>query len=288
LGDHRHNLGACVDAVRQAEADGADLVVLPECALTGYMFGDGAAARQGALARDDEIVRAFAREVRGVGMHAVVGLLETDGDALFNTAVLFGPDGEVGYYRKAHIPCLGVDRFVRRGQVAGPVLDTPVGRIGLSICYDVRFPEAARALALAGVEVIAQPANIGVGAPELTLDCLAVARALENSVYLAVANRCDTEQGVEFCGRSRIVTPDGTVAADAGDRPGVAVTEVDLRDARVKRRELRSQGSHIVVDFFGDRRPELYGDLTMPAAGQPSVPSSVAGDDTTLARRSST
>ncbi len=275
LGDVDHNLEVCCEAVERAQVAGADLLVLPECILTGYVFPDREIAANGAIRSTGSDLAAFSDAVGDAGIHAVVGYLERSGKSLYNTAALFGPDGLVGRYRKAHIPPLGVDRFVRRGGSPAPVFETPIGRIGVSICYELRFPESARALALAGADVIAQPANIAVGGPEIVVDLFARVRACENSVFLAVANRCDTEGDYRFCGKSSIVAPDGEFIERAAGGPELIVAEAELELARSKSRVIESDGETFSVELFGDRRPEHYRALTRRQSAPVSVPASV-------------
>src|SRR5439155_1662137 len=97
------------------------------------------------------------------GAHVCCGLVERDGDRLHKTAVLVSPDGLIGAYRKTHLPFLGVDRFVVPGDEL-PVWDTPLGRIGVEICYDLRFPEVTRTLALNGADIVCHPTNFPVAA----------------------------------------------------------------------------------------------------------------------------
>ena len=275
LADVDHNVEVCRDAVGRAAAAGADLLVLPECILTGYVFPDRDAARAGAIRTNGKELRAFSDAVVAAGIHAVVGFLEQSGSSLYNTAALIGPDGPIGHYRKSHIPPLGVDHFVRRGASAATVFDTSIGRIGVAICYELRFPESARSLALAGADVIAQPANIAVGGPEIVVDLFTRVRACENSVYLAVANRCDSEGPYRFCGKSSLVAPSGEFLQRAARGPELIVAEANLELARSKSRVIESDGQTFAVELFGDRRPEHYRALTRRQSAAVSVPASV-------------
>ncbi len=281
LGDVGHNLQVCRDAIEQAASAGADLLVLPECILTGYVFPNPEAAEAGAIRSKGKELGEFAKAVSRAGIHAVVGYLEQSGRSLYNTASLIGPDGPIGRYRKAHIPPLGVDRFVRRGASEAPVFETAIGRIGVAICYELRFPESARALALGGADVIAQPANIAVGGPEIVVDLFARARACENSVFLAVANRCDTEGAYRFCGKSSVVAPNGEFMERAAGEPALIVAEADLDLARTKSRVVESDGETFAVELFGDRRPELYRALTRRRSSAVSVPASLPAASST-------
>ena len=200
---------------------------------------------------------AFERECARLGVHAITGLLERDGDTLYNAAILVGPDGLIGSYRKTHLPFLGVDRFVTPGDEF-KVFDTALGRIGLIICYDLRFPEVTRTLALHGADMVALPTNFPMAA-KLQCDVIAPARAAENRIYLLVANRVGKERWGEFCGWSQIVDPYGTRLAEAGEtEEALLVADVELEKARDK--DYVVPGEYELY-LFGHRRPELYGAL---------------------------
>src|SRR6476661_9667506 len=130
LGEKAQNLATCVARMDEAAAAGAQLLVLPECAIPGYMFDSPEEAMPFAEEVPGPSTETLERESRRLGMHVVCGLLERDGDALRNSAVLVGPDGLVGTYRKTHLPFLGVDRFVAPGDELN-VYETPLGRIGV-------------------------------------------------------------------------------------------------------------------------------------------------------------
>jgi predicted amidohydrolase len=224
------------------------------------MFTDPSVASRAAIevpgAETGVLLAACAR----LGLHCVAGVLERAGDTLFNTALLLGPEGLVGAYRKSHIACIGVDCFTKAGDETYRVFDTPIGRIGMQICYDWRFPEVTRALALAGAEIVVHPTNSPVAARDLA-DYLPRARAVENAVYFLMANRVGVENGTTFFGCSQVVDPLGVVMAMAGDAgESLVVAEVDLELAREKTKE-PGEGQY-AVRLFADRRPELYGPLT--------------------------
>jgi len=257
LGEKERNLAACVARMEEAAAAGAQLLVLPECAIPGYMFGSGDEALPFAEEIPGPSTAALERECARLGLHVVCGLLERDGDALRNAAVLVGPDGLVGTYRKTHLPFLGVDRFVVPGD-ALPVFDTPLGRIGIEICYDLRFPEVTRTLALQGADMVAHPTNFPMAA-KIQTELITVARAAENRVYLLTANRCGKERWAEFCGRSQIVDPYGVRLSETDEyTETLLLGEVDVEKARDK--DYVVPGEYELY-LFGHRRPDLYGAL---------------------------
>lgn len=257
LGEPERNLETCLARLEEAAAAGAKLLVLPECAIPGYMFDSAEEALPFAEEIPGPSTEALERACRTLDVHAVCGLLERDGDALRNAAVLVGPDGLVGTYRKTHLPFLGVDRFVAPGDEL-PVYDTPLGRIGVEICYDLRFPEVTRTLALRGAELVAHPTNFPMAA-KIQTELITVARAAENRIYLLTANRVGKERWGEFCGWSQIVDPYGKRLAEAGEtEEALLVADVDLEKARDK--DYVVPGEYELY-LFGDRRPELYGAL---------------------------
>jgi predicted amidohydrolase len=257
LGERQRNLEECVARLEEAVAAGAELLVLPECAISGYMFDSAEEALPFAEEIPGPSTEELAAACRRLGAWVVCGLLERDGDALRNSAVLVGPEGLVGTYRKTHLPFLGVDRFVVPGDEL-PVWDTPLGRIGIEICYDLRFPEVTRTLALKGAEIVCHPTNFPVAA-RIQTELITVARAAENRIYLLTANRVGKERWGEFCGWSQIVDPYGARLAEAGETAeALLVADVELEKARDK--DYVIPGEYELY-LFGHRRPELYGSL---------------------------
>ncbi|MEM6363245.1 MAG: carbon-nitrogen hydrolase family protein [Planctomycetota bacterium] len=263
------------------DASEADLVVFPECMLTGYGFQSRQEAIDVAPLLHDEWVEVLTSAAAKHDCHIVLGTLlrsdqardnglmdhapEGDGHCdeavrLTNSSVLIGPDGLCGRYDKIHLPHLGVDRFVDRGQLSYQSWPTNSGcRIGLAICYDCSFPEPMRALGLAGADVIALGTNWPVAAAR-TAEIVPPARSMENHLFFVAANRIGHERGFDFCGRSSICGPDGIELARAeGAAPEILFADIRVEDARNKRIE-RTAGQH-VIDRFADRRPEFYGSL---------------------------
>jgi predicted amidohydrolase len=257
LGEKERNLEACLARVEEAAAAGAELIVLPECAIPGYMFDSADEAMPFAEEIPGPSTDALADACRRLDLYAVCGLLERDGDQLRNAAVFVGPDGLIGSYRKTHLPFLGVDRFTVPGDEL-PVYDTPLGRIGVEICYDLRFPEVTRTLALKGADLVAHPTNFPMAA-KIQTELITVARAAENRIYLLTANRVGKERWGEFCGWSQIVDPYGRRLAEAGEtEEALLVADVELERARDK--DYVIPGEYELY-LFGHRRPELYGAL---------------------------
>jgi predicted amidohydrolase len=254
LAEPERNLDACLARLDEAAAQGAELLVLPECAIPGYMFDSLEEAFPFAEEIPGPTSESFERECRRLGAHVVCGLLERDGDRIRNSAILVGPDGLIGTYRKTHLPFLGIDRFVTPGDEL-QVWDTPLGRIGVEICYDLRFPEVTRTLALRGADIVAHPTNFPMAAKTQT-EVITRARAAENRIYLLTSNRVGKERTGEFCGWSQIVDPYGTRLAEADEtEEKLLLADVELEKARDK--DYVIPGEYELY-LFGHRRPELY------------------------------
>lgn len=257
--DFEANLRQAVEKISQAADQRADLVVFPECMLTGYAFDSRQEAWPHGVALDDPAFGTLAQAAAAGNLHLTIGFLETDGNHLFNAAALIGPQGIVGHYRKVHLPQLGVDRFVDPGD--GPYRTLAAGdvNVSLAICYDSSFPEPMRVLGLAGADVIALGTNWPVAAAR-TAEIVPPARSMENHLFFVSANRIGTERGFRFYGRSAICGPDGIeLARAAGDEETILYALMDVDQARNKRIE-RTPGKH-VIDRFADRRPEFYGPI---------------------------
>jgi 5-aminopentanamidase len=267
LGDVEGNLGRILDRLREAAGRGAKLIVFPEAALAGYCFASKDEVLPYAIESWDRAVWPFAKQCEELGVVGILGLLAATGEAdeedgtvhCGNWAILAGA-GRPGscFYAKTHLPVLGVDRFVHPGSDLS-VWDTPAGKIGPLICYDIRFPEAARCLALEGAEIIALPTNWPEGA-ESSPDFLTRARAWENRVFVIAANRVGVERGRRFIGRSQIISPGGTILCEAGpDEETILYADLDLAEARQKR--IVIEPGEWELDVMGGRRPDLYGRL---------------------------
>ena len=265
LGDVPANVTRVTELLESAIAKGANLIVMPECMLSGYAFDSRENAWPHALSLDDDIFQHIGQTLGKTGAYATLGFLEKDGERLFNAAAMVGPQGIVGNYRKIHLPHLGVDRFVDRGDIPYQTFSAGEIKVGLAICYDSSFPEPMRVLGLAGADVIALGTNWPSPA-EHTASIVPPARSFENHLYFVAANRVGTESGFEFFGRSSICGPDGVVLAKSGDDSEcILYAEIDLTLARNKRIE-RTKGLH-AIDRFADRRPEFYrpiGEDTIP------------------------
>jgi predicted amidohydrolase len=257
------NLEKITGALQEAVEKRASLIIFPECCLSGYIFQ----SRDEALPFAENIpgpsTERLASLCKELNVYIIIGLLEKDGNKLFNAAAFIGPNGIIGKYRKNHLPFMGVDRFVDCGDKPFRVYQTPVGNIGIEICYDIAFPESSRVMTLLGADILAVPTNFPADRAEDIIKHIIPARAIENTVHVVAADRVGKERGATFAGRSKIVDASGkTLSMASTGREEIIYGEVDLELARTK--HLAIQPGQHEVDRLKDRRPELYGAITEP------------------------
>jgi predicted amidohydrolase len=260
LKENNHNLVTIINRAREAANNGAHLVIFPECSLSGYVYSSRKEALPFMESIPGDSTREIARLCREIGVYIIYGLLERDGNSCYNSAVLIGPEGLTGKYRKIHLPFLGIDRYLDKGDEPFRVFQTPVGNIGIIICYDNNFPESARVLAVEGADIIALITNWPQGR-EKVVKYVVNTRAFENRVNLAAVDRVGLEGGTTFLGHSKIISAGGDTLAEAGSTAEETIyAEVSLAEARNKR-QIFTPGE-FETDLMGDRRPEFYGVLT--------------------------
>ena len=257
------NLKTMLSALKEASLSQAKLVVFPECSLTGYVFHSREEALPFAETLPGPSTEKLASLCRELEVYVVFGLLEKEGDRLFNAAALVGPQGFMAGYRKNHLPFLGIDRFVDIGDRAFQVHKTPIGNIGIYICYDIVFPESSRVMTLMGADILALPTNFPQVRRETLSTHIVSARAIENRVHVVSADRVGSERGYSFAGLSKIVSASGKVVGLASpDGEEIIYGEVSLESARQKHHTIIP--GEYEVDYMKDRRPELYGIITEP------------------------
>jgi predicted amidohydrolase len=242
------NVETALNRIADAASEGADLVVLPEIWNVGYFAFDR--YEQDAEPLDGPTMTRLREAAREHGIHLHTGsVVERDGDDLYNTSALVAPDGELlDTYRKVHL--FGYES--EESQILTPggeitAIDTELGTVGLTTCYDLRFPELYRSLAEEGVELLL----ITSAWPNARVEhwkLLNRVRALENQVFLAAANLTGTNEGVELAGQSLVVDPWGVPLANAGTGERTAYADVDLAEAEAIRGDFPA---------FADRRIDL-------------------------------
>ncbi|WP_197379612.1 nitrilase-related carbon-nitrogen hydrolase [Mycolicibacterium mengxianglii] len=253
LGDLDANIASIETQVSAAVSAGADVVVLPELATSGYMFADADEARSVALPPSSPRFAAIVEAARDSVV--VFGFCEAGDDGrLYNSAVMIGGDGLLAHYRKTHL----WDReklIFAPGADLPPVVQTRHGAIAVMVCYDLEFGEITRRVALDGAELIAAPVNwplfprpVGERPGEVIT---AMSTARTNRIAIAVCDRSGIERGQPWTAGTAIVDPDGWVVATAGPEAGMALADVDLAATHDK-----SLTEH--VHLFADRRVDLY------------------------------
>lgn len=266
--DKQRNIQVMDAYIEQAGSQGVELIVFPEMAVCGYgTKGMNEYCGEDHVAYIDmaepvpqgETVRHFEELARKHSMHIVFGMGESDPDrfdVVYNTAVLLGPDGFIGSYRKVHQPLN--ERFVLYpGCDEPPVFDTSLGKIGLQICFDKCFPEFARILALKGAQIIVNPvcwpnfSGKEDDPDQVAYELYGCSRAAENMVFIVESNH----SGTNMAATSRIVGPyPGKVYASTGIAEGMAVADVDVPGDIIKARAFAMGGS----DFLKERKPSMY------------------------------
>jgi N-carbamoylputrescine amidase len=251
-----------VGAIRAAVAKGANLVVLPELASSGYRLQGWEEAHAVAESIPGPTTKLWQEEARSGDCYIVGGICEREGNALYNTSVLVGPEGLLAVYRKLHL--FGEERLMFMPGDAGlPVVTLPFGRVGLLTCYDLRFFEAARIVSLQGADLIAVTTAWTLGfdralPPDGIIDQVRAAAVQSNvcQVFMAAASRVGTDGDLRYLGSSVIVDPYGRLVCGpmSRDHEGVEVANVDLADAR------RAKVRDPLITPLADRRTDVYAD----------------------------
>jgi len=251
----KENLGKIEAFAINAKEQAADIVIFPEMSLTGYVVRDQiyelAETIPGPATKRIEDI------AKKTGLHIIFGmpeLSEKTKATIFNTAVFVGPKGLIGKYRKMYLPTHSVfeeKRYFRPGYQTAS-FNTALGNIGLCICYDLFFPEVCRLTRLKGAQLI-----IAISAsPAIRrsyFEILTAARALENTAFLAYVNLVGVEDGLQFWGGSRLISPTGDILAKAKyDEEDFVTCEVDYSDLR---------SAEPFIPTLKDLRPELFDEL---------------------------
>jgi N-carbamoylputrescine amidase len=262
FGEVASNVAKSVHLVERAANQGANLVVLPELCNSGYVFAN----REEAFAVAEEIptgptVTAWTECAARHRLHLVAGICERSGTKLYNSAVVIGPQGYVGTFRKVHL-WNEEALYFEPGDLGFPVFHTPIGRIGVAICYDGWFPETYRLCALQGADIVCVPTN-WVPIPgqaegrQAMANILAMAAAHSNSMFIACADRVGVERGQSFEGQSVIVSYTGWPVAGPASRDSeeIILAEIDLSEARRKR------NWNAFNQVLRDRRTDVYNEM---------------------------
>ncbi len=250
------NVSRMCEVVENAKAD---ILVFPELATCGYFFRSKDELLKVSEPVDGYSVRRLITASKKSGVYVIVGMPELvedskdeKGSKIYNSAVLLGPSGIVGVYRKVHL--FNKEKlYFTAGNVGFPLFEIMGVKVGLLVCFDHLFPEAARTLALKGAQIICHPANLVL--PELGQLTTRV-RAIENKIYWILANRYgsegEKEDSLVYTGRSQIVGPDGSVLINApGNEDMLGIIDIEPKSALNKK-------IADLNDIFTDRKREYY------------------------------
>mgnify|MGYP000016099169 FL=1 len=251
------NLDCAHKKIQQAADKGVDLIAFPETFL--YVGRDNAEKHRVAQSLDGEIVQTFREYADKYDLSILMGSIyektPDEPERLYNTSVLINRQGEVsGVYRKIHMcdaPALGYNESagIKPGNIP-VVVDHEIGKIGLTICYDLRFPELFRELTARGAEIIFVPAAFFLYTGKHHWLPLLIARAIENQVYIVAPNQWgEHHEGRTSYGSSVVIDPWGSIVCCASERPEVVSTEIDLAYLKEVRQNM---------PILSHRRPELY------------------------------
>ncbi len=259
IGHTEYNLSHSLSLIEQAADQGATLAVLPELTNSGYVFETREEAMSLAEdARGGPTVTAWSAIAARRGLYLVAGLCERAGDDIYNSAVVIGPGGPLGVFRKVHL-WDQENRFFTPGDLGFPVLDLPFGKLGVLICYDGWFPESYRACALAGADIICIPTN-WVPMPaqpagrEVMANTLVMAGAHSNGVFVIAADRVGIERGQSFLGSSLIVGPTGFPLAGPAPADSEAILTAEIAPATASASRRLNGFNHLLEN----RRPAHY------------------------------
>jgi predicted amidohydrolase len=258
------NLERALAHIKDAAAAGVNLVVFGELYLTGYRTDEWLHRWATRLDPPDLHVQALIDASRRHGVHTIMGMA-THGQAMpgdvYNSSLLIGPSGLVGVYRKIHVAGfpysqgISVERCFYSPGNELPVFDTPLGRIGLHICYDLTYPETVRTLVLKGAELVINSSATVCGM-ETYVQHAMFTRAVENSTWLAICSVVGDQRGDQLVGGSRVLDPTGRVVGIAGENVDtVVIADVDLDLTQPVRSKLHS---------FSIRQPDLYRPMVEP------------------------
>lgn len=251
IGDLPANLAMIEDAIREAAADNVQLLVLPELATSGYYFRDAAEALPCALPTTDAVFDRWAA-LLPPGMVAVIGFCEDHDGTIFNSAIVLTAVGVLAVYRKTHLWDFEQQLFTP-GAEPPPVVQTPIGALGVLICYDLEFPEMPRSLALRGADIVAVPTNWpvvprpGHEHPPEVVQAMAAARS--SALAIVCCDRRGTERGYDWTQGTSVIGCDGWPTGSV-DTQGKLDATIVLAPDRTRIGPLN--------DVFSDRRPELY------------------------------
>jgi N-carbamoylputrescine amidase len=259
IGEKDFNINLSLEYISKAASNGAQLIVLPELCNTGYVFKN----RDEALSLSEEIpsgksVVSWEKVARDNNVYIAAGICEREDVTLYNSAVLIGPDGYIGTFRKIHL--WNEEKLIfNPGNLGVPVFETEIGKIGMLICYDIWFPEAHRQCSLQDADIICVPTN-WVPMPEQAPNVppmavhICMTNAHVNGIFIAAADRIGIERNQPFLGNSIIVGPKGWAVSGpaSADKEEIIMATCDF--SKVRDSKSLNKFNHVL----NDRRVEAY------------------------------
>lgn len=276
--DKKENLKKYLEYIDTAASQGANLIVFPEQSLQGYLtnvvamdVSDSAANEfayqynNAETLPDGDSVTILINKAKERNIYIVFGMTEKDTEIdyrLYNTAVLVGPEGFIGKYRKVHQPADELHAYY--GGREFPVFDTAIGKIGMLICYDKWFPEPTRELTLGGAQLLIMPTATAFSDPEAmdyehdyayyTFELMDKVRALENQTFFIAANQIGWSGASNYFGNSKIVGPDGIIRSETGNKEGIAYYVTEDLEEEIYTAKHKFAG----LSYLKDRHPGCY------------------------------
>lgn len=259
IGNKKYNINKSLELINNAVSEGAKLIVLPELCNTGYVFKDREEAFDlSEVIPEGETTVAWENVAKTHGVYLVAGICEREDNQLYNSAIVIGPNGHIGTFRKIHLWNQEKHIF-EPGNNGVPVFDTPLGKIGVLICYDIWFPEAHRECSLKGADIICVPTN-WVPIPDQNPEEMPMAvhlcmvNAHVNGIFIAAADRIGVEREQPFIGKSVITGPRGWIISGpaSADTEEIIIANCNLLDSRHSKDV--SENNHVL----NDRRKEVY------------------------------
>ena len=254
------NAEQTVQVLREAAGHGAHLIVLPELCTSPYQLGDAPLGDWAEEIPHGKIIQCWLAQAKALGICCVAGVLEREGNRYYNTALVLGPHGMIARYRKAHL--FGWERArLTPGDHAYVATEMAIARIGVLVCYDLRFAEAVRLLVLQKIQVLCVPAAWSDAGKPQPLDRhgfsgaahLALGHAYANRVFVLCANRIGVEGGQRFLGNSLIAGPSGHALAGPAGATETALLIQDINPAEAENKAIGANN-----DVLADRRTDLY------------------------------
>ena len=250
FGEVEYNLSKVESLLTQYTAD---LMILPELFSTGYHFlNQKEVLKLSEPIPEGPTTQTLIRICDKNQISIIAGIAERNENRSYNSAVVIGPNGYLGKYRKIHL--FGTEKnCFDQGNLPLKIFNIGAARVGVMICFDWRFPETARTLALGGADLIAHPSNLVLPHCPQAI----ITRCLENRIFIVTANRVGTEERIpgnalNFIGQSQVVDPDGNILCRASEKEEeTKIVDIDIEKSRNKS---ISSGD----DLFIDRRPDLY------------------------------